>query len=58
MEKYDILAIQRMAVNRRTGRAYCPFLLKYIMVYSSGKAAIYVHKKWNIKTVKAKRSEN
>jgi hypothetical protein len=25
MEKYDILAIQKMAINRRTGRAYCPF---------------------------------
>jgi hypothetical protein len=58
MEKYDILAIQKMAVDRRTGRAYCPFLSRYIMVYSSGRAAIYVHKKWNIKTVEAKKGED
>jgi hypothetical protein len=47
-----------MAVDRRTGRAYCLFLSKYMVVYSSGRAAIYVHKRWNIKTVEAKRGEN
>jgi hypothetical protein len=52
------LAIQKVAVNKRTGRAYCPFLSKYMVVYSSGRAAIYVHKRWNIKTVKAKRGED
>jgi hypothetical protein len=47
-----------MAVDRRTGRAYCPFLSKYMVVYSSGRAAIYVHKRWNIKTVEAKGGED
>jgi hypothetical protein len=45
-------------VDRRTGRAYCFFLSRYMMVYSSGKAAIYVHKRWNIKTVEAKGGED
>jgi hypothetical protein len=45
-------------MDRRTGRAYCPFLSRYMVVYSSGRAAIYVHKRWNIKTVEAKRSED
>jgi hypothetical protein len=58
MEKYNIVAIQKMAVDRRTGRAYCPSLSRYMVVYSSGRAAIYVHKRWDIKTVKAKRGEN
>jgi hypothetical protein len=52
------LAIQKVAINRRTGRAYCPFLSKYMVIYSSSKAAIYVHKRWNIKTVEAKGGEN
>jgi hypothetical protein len=47
-----------MAVDKRTGKAYCPFLSKYMMVYSSGRAAIYVHKMWNIKAVEAKGGEN
>jgi hypothetical protein len=58
MKKYDILVIQEVAVDRRTGRAYCPFLSRYIMVYSSGRAAIYVHRRWDIKTVEAKRGED
>jgi hypothetical protein len=47
-----------MAMDKKTERTYYPFLSKYIMVYNSGKAAIYVHKRWDIKTVKAKRGEN
>jgi hypothetical protein len=47
-----------VAVDRRTGRAYCPFLSRYMMVYSSGKAAIYIHKRWDIKTVEAKGGED
>jgi hypothetical protein len=58
MEEYDILAIQKVAMDKRTGRAYCPFLSRYIMVYSSGRAAIYVHKRWDIKTMEAKRGED
>jgi hypothetical protein len=45
-------------MDRRTGRAYCPFLSRYMVVYSSGRAAIYVHKRWDIKTVEAKKGEN
>jgi hypothetical protein len=52
------LAIQKVAVEKRTGRTYCPFLSKYMVVYSSGRAAIYVHKRWNIKTVEAKGGED
>jgi hypothetical protein len=58
MKKYNILAIQKMAMDRKTGRAYCPSLLRYIMVYSSGRAAIYVHRRWDIKTVEAKKGED
>jgi hypothetical protein len=47
-EKYNILAVQKMAVDKGTGRAYYSALSRYTMVYSSGKAVIYVHKRWNI----------
>jgi hypothetical protein len=52
-EEYDILAVQEVAVDRGTGRAYCPALSRYTVVYSSGRAAIYVHKRWDIKTLEA-----
>jgi hypothetical protein len=57
-EKYDILAMQEVAVDRETGRAYCPALSRYTMVYSSGRAAIYVHKRWDIKTLEAAEGDN
>jgi hypothetical protein len=57
-EKYDILVVQKMAMDKETGKAYCPALSKYIMVYSSDKTAIYVHKRWNIKTLKAAEGDN
>jgi hypothetical protein len=50
--------MQKMAVNKGTERAYCLVLSKYTVVYSSGKAAIYVHKRWNIKTLKAAEGDN
>jgi exonuclease III len=52
-EEYDILAVQEVAVDKGTGRAYCPVLSKYTVVYSSGRAAIYVHKRWDIQTLEA-----
>jgi hypothetical protein len=52
-EEYDILAMQEVAVDREMGRAYCPALSRYTVVYSSGRAAIYVHKRWDIKTLEA-----
>jgi hypothetical protein len=57
-EEYDILAMRKVAVNKGTGRAYCPVLSKYTVVYSSGRAAIYVHKRWNIKTLEAAEGDN
>jgi hypothetical protein len=52
-EEYDILAVQKMAIDKGTKRAYCPALSRYTVVYSSGRAAIYVHKRWDIKILKA-----
>jgi hypothetical protein len=47
-----------VAINRGTEKAYCPALSKYTVVYNSGRAAIYVHKRWNIKTLEAAESDN
>jgi hypothetical protein len=47
-----------MAMNKETEKAYCPALSRYTMVYSSSRAAIYVHKRWNIKTLKAAEGDN
>jgi hypothetical protein len=44
-EEYDILAMQKVTMDKGTGRTYCPVLSRYTMVYSSGRAAIYVHKR-------------
>jgi hypothetical protein len=57
-EKYDILAMQKVAINKGTEKAYCPALSKYTVVYSSGRAAIYVHKRWDIKTLEAAEGDN
>jgi hypothetical protein len=57
-EEYDILVVQKVAVDRETGRAYCPALSRYTVVYSSGRAAIYVYKRWNIKTPEAAEGDN
>jgi hypothetical protein len=37
--------MQKVAINKKTERAYCPVLSRYTVVYNSGKAAIYVHKR-------------
>jgi hypothetical protein len=47
-----------VAVDKGTEKAYCPALSRYTVVYSSGKAAIYVHKRWNIKTLEAAEGDN
>jgi hypothetical protein len=47
-----------MAVDKGTKRAYCPVLSRYTMIYSSNRAAIYVHKWWNIKTLEAAEGDN
>jgi hypothetical protein len=57
-EEYNILAMQKVAVDKGTGRAYCPALSRYTMVYSSGRAAIYVHKRWDIKILEAAGDDN
>jgi hypothetical protein len=56
--KYNILAVQKMAVNKGTGKAYCPALSKYTVVYDSGRTAIYVYKRWNIKILEAAEGDN
>jgi hypothetical protein len=58
IKKYDILAMQKVAVDKGTGRAYCPALSRYTMVYNSGRTAIYVHKRYNIKILKAAKGDN
>jgi hypothetical protein len=57
-EKYDILAMQKVAMDKGTKKAYCPTLSRYTIVYSSGRTAIYVHKRWNIKILKAAKGDN
>jgi exonuclease III len=57
-EKYDILAVQKVVINRETGRAYYPALSKYTVVYSSGRIVIYVYKRWDIKILKAAEGDN
>jgi hypothetical protein len=57
-EEYDILAVQKVAVDKGTGRIYCPALSKYTMVYNSGRTIIYVYKRWNIKTLEAAENDN
>jgi hypothetical protein len=57
-KKYDILAMQKVAVNKGTKRAYCPALSKYTVVYNNGRTAIYVHKRWNIKILEAAEGDN
>jgi hypothetical protein len=57
-EKYNILAVQKVAIDKGTGRAYCPALPKYTMVYNSGRTVICVHKRWNIKILEAAEGDN
>jgi hypothetical protein len=40
-------------MDQNTGRAYCPALSHYAVIYSSGRAAFYVHKRWDIKKLQA-----
>jgi hypothetical protein len=50
--------MQKVAMDKKTEKAYCPVLSKYTMVYSSGRTAIYVHKRWNIKILKAAENDD
>jgi hypothetical protein len=50
--------MQKMAVDKGTEKAYCSVLSKYTMVYSSSRTAIYVYKRWNIKTLKKAKNNN
>jgi exonuclease III len=58
IKEYDILAVQKIAMDKKTGRAYCLALSRYTVVYNSGRAAIYVHKRWNIKTLEAAENDD
>jgi hypothetical protein len=42
-----------MAVNRLTSRAYYPTFLRYAVIYNGGRAALYLHKRWNIKKLQS-----
>jgi hypothetical protein len=44
-DEYDFLALQKIAVNKRTEKAYCPSRAKYTAIYSGGRAALYIHKR-------------
>jgi hypothetical protein len=50
--------MQKMAMDKGTEKAYCPALSRYTVVYNSGRTAIYVHKRWNIKTLEAAKGDN
>jgi hypothetical protein len=50
-KKYDFPTLQKTVTNRKTEQIYCPLLSKYVIIYSGGRAAIYVHKTWNIATL-------
>jgi hypothetical protein len=45
-------------MDKGTEKAYCPVLSRYTVVYSSGRTAIYVHKRWNIKILEAAKGDN
>jgi hypothetical protein len=51
--EYDFLALQKIAVDKRTKKAYCLSKAKYTAIYSGGRAALYIHKRWNEKTLQA-----
>jgi hypothetical protein len=38
-------------------RAYCSTFLRYAVIYSGGRAALYLYKRWNIKKLQSA-SEN
>jgi hypothetical protein len=47
-KEYDIIALQEMWINQQ-GVPYCPATCNYRRVFGGGRAALYVHKKHNIK---------
>jgi hypothetical protein len=52
--EYDFLALQEVAVDKRIEKAYCPLRAKYTAIYSGRRATLYIHKKWNEKTLQTK----
>jgi hypothetical protein len=48
-EEYDILALQKVAINKFTGKAYYLIFSRYAVIYNGGKAVLYLYKRWNIK---------
>lgn len=47
-EEYDIIAMQEPYINRQLGNAYCPADSHYQVVYREGRAAIYIHKRFDL----------
>ena len=50
-ENYDIIALQEPWINRQTRTTYCPSSCAYNVVYKCGRAAIYLHKRFDASTI-------
>ena len=47
--EFDIIALQEVPRNQETGRAYCPGLGRYRLIYEGkGRAALYIHKRHTV----------
>ena len=44
----DVIAIQEPHISTRTSAPACPMLSNYFMIYGSGKAVLYIHKRHGI----------
>jgi hypothetical protein len=46
--------LQKIAINKRIKKAYCSLKAKYTAIYSGGRTALYIHKRWKEKTLQIK----
>ena len=42
--EYDVIAISEPWINMHTKGLYCPCRSQYMVIYYSGRAALYIHK--------------
>lgn len=47
-DDYDVIAAQEPWFNRVTTGLYCPSRCRYRPVYAGGRAALYVHKRYDL----------
>jgi hypothetical protein len=47
-----------MAVNKLISRTYYSTFLRYTVIYSGGKAALYLYKRWDIKKLQSASGNN